>query len=590
MRGVWDGAATDATGGRMTSLRAFIGDVWRLALPYWSSEDRWAARGLLAVLIAMNLGLVYLSVLLNRWNNAFYNTLQDRDLAAFFQQLLHFGWLAALSIILAVYQLYLNQMLQIRWRRWLTERYLATWLAERVYYRMQVADGRADNPDQRIADDVRLFVDRTLTLALGLLSAVVTLGSFFVVLWGLSGPLQLPPGPSGITVPGYLVWAALFYAAAGTWLTMKIGRPLVALNFQQQRFEADFRFGLVRLRENAEGVALYRGEASEGTGLRSSFDRVRANFFDLMRFTKRLTFFTVGYSQVAIIFPILVAAPRYFSGAISLGVLFQISNAFAQVQGSLSWFVDSYGSLAVWKATVDRLLTFQEALDRASVPTDPAVGLERVLDGTPGLHAEDIDIGLPNGRIILNDASFDIEPGDSVLFTGPTGSGKSTLFRAIAGIWPFGKGKIQVPANARLLFLPQRPYIPIASLRDAVSFPDPVGAFSDDEKREVLRETGLGDFADRLDEVQNWALSMSGGEQQRLALARALLQKPDWLFLDEATASLDEDAERELYQLLHRRLPGATIVSIAHRPQLASYHQRRYDLASAGLKAQTVVT
>jgi vitamin B12/bleomycin/antimicrobial peptide transport system ATP-binding/permease protein len=575
---------------------SFLGKVWKLARPYWSSsEERWQARGLLALVVVLTLGLVFILVLVNDWNRQFYEAIQNKDLASFGPLLLRFCVLAAIYITGAVYKLYFTQMLQIRWRTWMTRRFLGSWLDDKRYYRMELHDRRTDNPDQRISEDLRMFTSNTLDLSLGLLGSLVTLVSFVVILWTISGPLSFAVAGREVFIPGYMVWAAVLYALVGSLLTHFIGRPLIGLSFRQQRFEADFRFLLARLRENAEGVALYHGEESEGTGLRSRFERIRANFFDLMRFTKRLTFFTVGYDQVAIVFPILVAAPRYFSGEISLGVLFQISNAFSQVQGSLSWFVESYGSLAVWKATVDRLLTFQEALAEAGAPAGPAVGLERVLDGTPGVHAADVDLGLPNGRIVLADASFDIEPGDRVLFTGPTGAGKSTLFRAIAGIWPFGKGQIQVPANARLLFLPQRPYIPIASLRDAVSFPGPRGTFGDEAIREALRETGLEGFTDRLDEEQNWALSMSGGEQQRLALARALLQKPDWLFLDEATASLDEDAEQELYQLLQRRLPEAAIVSIAHRPQLASYHQRRYDLtpaglSPAGLEAQPVAT
>jgi vitamin B12/bleomycin/antimicrobial peptide transport system ATP-binding/permease protein len=403
----------------------------------------------------------------------------------------------------SVYKLYLTQMLEMRWRTWLTGRYLGAWLDKQVYYRLELQNRGTDNPDQRIAEDLRLFTTGTLGHSLGLLSAAVTLVSFVAILWTISGPLQFALGELEITIPGYMVWAAVLYAVVGSVLTHRVGRPLIGLNFQQERFEADFRFGLVRLRENAEGVALYRGEGPERAGLLDRFERIRANWWGLMHYTKRLTGFTVGYAQVAIVFPILVAAPRYFAGAITLGVLFQISNAFGQVQGALSWFVESYASLADWKASVDRLLTFDRALRETAAEAERDGGVRVVPDAAGKIRAEDVDLVLPNGRVVLSDAAFTIEPGDRVLLRGPTGSGKSTLFRAMAGIWPFGRGRIHVPEQARVLFLPQKPYIPIATLREAVSYPAAGGAFDDQEIRQVLRATRLDGFADRLDETQN---------------------------------------------------------------------------------------
>src|SRR5262245_704967 len=387
---------------RMTRLTHFAREVWSLARPYWFSEDRWAGRALLAVLVVLNLGLVYLNVLFALWYNAFYNALQDQDFSAFWQQLFRFTWLAALFIVVAVYQLYLNQMLQIRWRRWLTDRYLGAWLADRAYYRMQLRGGGADNPDQRIAEDVRLFVARTLTLSLGLLSAVVTLGSFLAMLWQLSGALVIPLGARGVTVPGYMVWVALVYAIVGTWLTAKIGWPLVQLNFDQQRYEADFRFSLVRLRENAEGVALYSGEGDEQRNFRARFAEVVGNWWGIMKQQKRLTWFTAGYNQIAVIFPFVVAAPRFFRGEIALGGLVQTAQAFGQVQQALSFIVTSYTEIAEWQSVVNRLTGFVAAIERTQRETAGHDGIRHGEGPEGSLALEHVDLALPDGQPLLH--------------------------------------------------------------------------------------------------------------------------------------------------------------------------------------------
>lgn len=561
----------------MTRLRSFLKDLWRLTRPYWFSEERWQARGLLALIVAINLGLVYLEVIFNQWNNGFYNALQNKDLPAFYDALWRFAGIAVAFIVAAVYQLYFNQMLQIRWRRWLTDQYLNNWIAGRTYYLLQLGGGKTDNPDQRIADDLALFVDSTLNLTLGFMSAVVTLFSFLAILWGLSGAIEFTLGGTSYRIEGYMVWVALVYSVVGTWLTHLIGRPLVPLNFEKQKVEADFRFSLVRFRENAEGIALNHGEPGEIRGLRARFNAVAVNWWEIMNRQKKLTWFRSGYSQIAIVFPILVAAPRYFSGQIKLGDLMQTSSAFGQVQSSLSWFVTAYVQLASWKATVERLTSFQDAMALVrAARTEP--GVSTVTGAGTSVTGQDIELRLPNGKPLIAPFSLELQQGASVLVTGTSGSGKSTLFRAFASLWPYGRGELRLPQGKRLLFLPQKPYLIIGTLRDQLSYPATAGTYPDEQLERVLADCGLSALAGRLDEEAHWAQQLSGGEQQRIAFARALLQKPDWLFMDEATASLDEASEARIYTLLREQLPDTTVVSIGHRSTLIPLHQRHITL------------
>jgi vitamin B12/bleomycin/antimicrobial peptide transport system ATP-binding/permease protein len=566
----------------MSTAHVFWRDTWSFVRPYWTSKERHAARALLGAVVGLTLAMVYMSVRFNGWYNRFYDALQARDGRLAYRLVLQYCFLAAIYIGLAVYAVYLNQLLQLRWRRWMTGSCLREWLDRRTYYQMQLGGSPTDNPDQRIAEDLRLLVDGSLSLGLGLLNALVTLGSFVGILWRLSGSIPLRYHGHGVDLPGYMVWVALLYATAGTWLTQKLGRPLVRLNFQQQRREADFRFGLVRFRENAEGVALYHGEGEEMEGLDGSFRAVLDNWWQIMRRQKILSFFTVGYSQAAVIFPLVIALPRFFSGAILLGGLVQISNAFGQVQSSLSWFVGAFTTFAEWRATVDRLLGFQSAMRQVHWADPDRPGIVIAAGEDSRLDLERVELHLPDGRPLRGPLDLSIRAGESLLIRGPSGSGKSTLFRALAGIWPFGGGTIRQPQRFVRLFLPQRPYLPLGTLRRVVSYPDPVGRFPQAELEAVLRDCGLGPLVEHLDESRHWALELSPGEQQRIAIARALLQRPAWLFLDEATSALDHDLEQHLYELLRERLPDTTLVSIAHGQGLSKYHTRAIEIGGGG--------
>jgi len=565
------------------NFRASLATVWRIASPYFYSEDKWAGRALLAAVIGAELAIVYLTVLQNQWNNRFYNALQEYNWDNFVYEIIYFSVLATAYTVIAVYQLYLNQWLQIRWRKWMTAQYLGDWLHEANHYRMQLQGDAADNPDQRMTDDVKLFVDRTLNIGVGLLSSIVTLASFVAILWGLSDAAPLHMFGRDFAIPGYLVWGALIYSVLGTVLTHLIGWPLVGIDYRQQQYEADFRFNLVRVRENSEQIALLRGEEAERERLLVRFGRVVENWLAIMSRTKKLTAFTASYAQASVIFPYIMVAPAYFAQKIKLGEMMQAASAFSSVQGALSFFVSVYRQLAEWQAVMNRLDGFEAGIGSARALATRADRIHVIPGAGEGaISLKGLTVRLPNGTPLVTANDFSFRKDERTLVTGPSGSGKSTMFRAIAGIWPFGAGSIAVPANATLMMLPQRPYFPVGSLQAAVAYPGNETTFAPKQIAEALELVGLPKLASKLDQSGHWNRTLSLGEQQRLGLARALLHAPQFLFLDEATASLDEPSEAALYRLLEQKLPATTIVSIGHRSTLEAFHQRNAVLTRDG--------
>ncbi|MBQ1613378.1 MAG: ABC transporter ATP-binding protein/permease [Selenomonas sp.] len=550
----------------------------RLFGGYWNSEYKWRARGLLAFVIGLNFFDVYLLVLINSWYKEFYNALQEYLVAEFWPLLGEFTLLAMLHIVVAVYAVYLRQMVQIKWRTWMTDEYLARWLKRQVYYRMQVQGSDTDNPDQRISEDINQFVNLTLQLLIGLLKQMTTLAAFGVVLWNLSGAYTMHLGDKELVIYGYMFWFSLIYAGLGTVGAHIAGRKLISLNFEQQRFEADFRFNMMRVRENSESIAFYGGENVENKGFHERFAKVISNFWQLMRQTKILNFYVNGYAQLAVVVPLILAAPQYFAGAMALGGLMQTVSAFGRVQDALSYFVESYDTIAQLAAVVKRLASFNQHMEDAE-------HVENGISGTTapagGLQLTNLQVALPDGRTLLENCNVNMPKGTKLLVTGVSGCGKSTLLRTLAGIWPYGQGQMAVGQGSRMLFLPQRPYLPLGSLRRALYYPLTTGG-NDTALHSVLQKVGLADFASRLDEVDDWSRILSLGEQQRLAFARVLLVKPDWLFLDEATSALDEPREAELYEMLARELPDMSIVSVGHRSTLYAQHNQELKITTEG--------
>lgn len=560
---------------KLKETKEFIKDLWLLTKSYWQSEERNKAFMLLIAIVALTLGIVYMLVLLNQWNNSFYSALQNYETDKLFDELIHFSWLAAIYIILSVYSYVLQQTLILNWRRWMTNRFIDIWLKNRTYYHLQMFGKDTDNPDQRISEDVRLFVEMTLSFAIGILKAFCTFASFAFVLYKLSGSLEFTFMGRVWSIDGYMFWAALVYSVIGTWVTHLVGKKLVQLNFVQQRYEADFRFSMIRLRENAENIAFYRGEQQESGVFKERFTLLLDNFWRLVTKHKQLIWLNSGYSQIAIIFPFVVAMNRYLSKEITLGGLMQVANAFGSVQTSLSYFIDVYASLAQWKAVVLRLTYFGRHMHEVSSEADK-FHVDRFVTAEV-VSADGLQVNLPDGTPLLKKISFTLEPGQNVLIRGVSGSGKSTLLRAISGIWPFVEGRISLPDTKDLMFIPQRPYLPLGTLRNALLYPG-TKMISDEHLLKLMEQCEIGYLSDKLDVVGDWSHVLSIGEQQRLAFVRAHVQQPLWLFLDEATSALDETTEAKMYMQLGSSLPNTTVVSIGHRSTLNKYHQKALNI------------
>jgi putative ATP-binding cassette transporter len=555
----------------------FVRRLGRLTRLYWSSPDARRGALLLALAVSLELAAVYGTFVLADAQRRIYDALQDRAAPAFFAGVGLFSGVVLGFVLVSTYRIYIRQALEIRWRTWLTDHLLEDWISPHACSQMQTVHTEADNPDQRIAEDVRNYVASSLGLSLSLLAAFATLISFAGLLWRMSSAWPVQIGGVHFEVPGFMMWIAFAYAAFASWITHRVGRRLVPINFDRLRFEADFRFLLVRFRENAEAIGLAGGEDYEEQSAIQRFGRVVGNFWELIRAQRNLTLWTTGIGQLNSVVPLLVAAPGYFLGNLTLGRVLQTGIAYGQVSGALVWFVNAYQEIAQWRASIERLLTFSDALDAAR-ERHAGDGLRVEVGEHDAVQLEDLHLALPDGRALLDAGSASISPGERVAVVGPSGAGQTTLFRALAGRWPFGRGHIAMPSRTSTMFLSQQTFLPIGTLRATLSYPSPDASFSDEKIREALRQVDLEHLASQLDETDHWEKRLSAGEQQRLGIARALLHEPHWLFLDDATAALDEDAESKIYALLKERLPGASIVSIAHRPSVARYHTRRWTL------------
>jgi putative ATP-binding cassette transporter len=563
----------------------FFRQFWRLVRGYYTSpRDRRRAWMLTVAVLVLTMIQIAVQVRFNIWNRDFFNALENRDRAAFFGQLWTLLLLVGAAMASAVAQLWAKQMLSLDWRRWLVQSLQRRWLEGGLHYQLNFMPDAADNPDQRITENTRWATAMAVDLLVGLLGSILTLISFLGILWTLSGALHVSFGANEFDVPGYMVWAALFYAVVGSLLTLLLGAPMVDINVRRNQAEADHRFALIRMRENSEGIALIRGEGDEDRTLRAAFSRVVSVMKDLYGRERMLMYLTSAYGMLAGVVPIVVASPRYFAGAITLGVLMQITQAFLEVTRSLNWFVDKFPLLADWRSHIERVAALDDTFEHAvGLEAEHTITLTEGPDeeGREVLAFRDLQVGHADGNVVIQDANAVIHVGEKVLIVGESGTGKSTLFRAVSGLWPWGSGEIRTPPRERMFFMPQRPYLPLGTLRAALAYPAPAKKFADAGMAAALERCALPHLLPRLDEEERWDRVLSLGEQQRLAFARLLLHRPRWIFLDEATAALDDENQDAMMRLFREELADSAVISIGHRPGLDVYHDRTLHLVRA---------
>ncbi len=560
--------------GNQNNLVKWLKDSWSLAKPYWTSEEKYKAIGLLSIVIVLKLSFVYMTVVANNWYNRFYDAIQNYQVDKFWHDIIDFMYIAFFYIAFQVLANYFLKFLQIRWRIWMTNYYLDHWLSNKAYYKVRFLNSKLDNPDQRISEDIGAFISTTLDLGLGLLTSIVSLVSFVVILWNIGGVLKFDLFKHHIAIHGYMVWVALLYAIFGTWIMFKIGKPLIKLNFLQQAYEADFRYSLVRVREYSENIAFYKGEHGEKQGTQKRFNNIVENFIQIIYRTMKMGIFSIGYSQIAVIFPIIVSAPRYFTKAIQLGDLMQISSAFGRVQDALSYFMDAYSSLANWRSVMDRLQEFIQV----NLATHELLGREFTYNGNV-LIVNKLSINLPNEQNLVKNLSFTLKSGDRLLITGPSGSGKTTILRTLAGLWHLYSGEVNLPQVSNM-FIAQKPYIPLGTLKDVICYPLNSNDVNNQLLIMIMDKCQLGYLINELEIQADWNNKLSVGEQQRIAFCRILINQPNLIYLDEVSSALDEASEAYLYQLLINELPNSIIISVGHRSTIKKWHTQNIDLAT----------
>jgi vitamin B12/bleomycin/antimicrobial peptide transport system ATP-binding/permease protein len=568
-------AAEETIAARPTSANTFL----RRALGFWRGPDRRSAWVWTAGALALILANLAVTVGINRWNKWFFDALEAKDGSRLLTLVVTIVALVAVGAAFAVAMVRCRMTLQVKWRQWLTADLLERWLTEQRYYRLAVTDEEQINPEYRIADDLRLASEPVVEFVIGFINALLAAVTFVGILFWVGGSLTVTIGGTSFWIPGYIAIAAVLYASAVSGLTYLIGNPLVARVAAKNEGEAQFRYELTRVRENAESIALIKGADDERSRLNETFAELVTRCLHVIKQHSHLTWLLNGNAFFALVFPVLLATPKYLAGELTLGSVMQIATAFTAVLTALNWFADNFIRLAEWSASAQRADELHAALDEMDDDVSKTAAIVVDNTGAENIELRDLSIVHRDGRVVIDDADITVAPGERVLLGGESGSGKSTLIRAIAGLWPWGDGHILLPSGAKLAFVPQRPYIPLGTLRDAIAYPVEGKLLADERARAVLKDVGLGYLSAKLDtEDARWDQTLSGGERQRIAFARLLIEEPDIIIMDEATAALDVDSEFRLLTLLFERLPKATMISVGHRPGLQELHSRLLTL------------